>query len=212
MEDRTFPLDAETKVAERPNDHKTELRLWLRLLTCTTLIEGEVRRRLRETIRRHAAALRSAGAARSRAERHDARRTVAAHDGDERQHHRPGRPARRAGAGQAAAVAQRPPGADTSASRRTGKRPSAPWRAPTPTGSPKYSPSFRATISTTLMRVLAKTKVIRPQGHRQRERTMSAANPVTLPLSGYRGRHIRLHDRTARSRPSRSTGPTRRTR
>jgi DNA-binding MarR family transcriptional regulator len=48
MEDRAVPLDAETKVAERPDDHKTELRLWLRLLTCTTLIEGEVRRRLRE--------------------------------------------------------------------------------------------------------------------------------------------------------------------
>jgi len=48
MEDRTVPLDAETKVAERPDDHKTELRLWLRLLTCTTLIEREVRRRLRE--------------------------------------------------------------------------------------------------------------------------------------------------------------------
>jgi DNA-binding MarR family transcriptional regulator len=48
MEDRAVPLDAETKVTERPDDHKTELRLWLRLLTCTTLIEGEVRRRLRE--------------------------------------------------------------------------------------------------------------------------------------------------------------------
>src|SRR5687768_10298410 len=49
MDDRTtIPLDAETKVAERPNDHKTELRLWLRLLTCTTLIENEVRRRLRD--------------------------------------------------------------------------------------------------------------------------------------------------------------------
>ena len=48
MDDRTnIPLDAETKVAERPDDHKTELRLWLRLLTCTTLIENEVRRRLR---------------------------------------------------------------------------------------------------------------------------------------------------------------------
>jgi DNA-binding MarR family transcriptional regulator len=47
MDDRTtIPLDAETKVAERPGDHKTELRLWLRLLTCTTLIENEVRRRL----------------------------------------------------------------------------------------------------------------------------------------------------------------------
>ena len=42
------PLDAETKVAERPADHEAELRLWLRLLTCTTLIEGEVRRRLRD--------------------------------------------------------------------------------------------------------------------------------------------------------------------
>lgn len=41
-------LDAETKVAETPGAHKDELRLWLRLLTCTTLIEGEIRRRLRE--------------------------------------------------------------------------------------------------------------------------------------------------------------------
>src|SRR5215470_73507 len=42
------PLDAETKVAERPGDHEAALRLWLRLLTCSTLIEGEIRRRLRE--------------------------------------------------------------------------------------------------------------------------------------------------------------------
>ena len=44
-----LPLDAETKVAERPGDHQAELRLWLRLLTCTNLIEGEIRRRLRDT-------------------------------------------------------------------------------------------------------------------------------------------------------------------
>jgi DNA-binding MarR family transcriptional regulator len=44
----TLPLDAETKVAERPADHEAELRLWLRLLTCTTLIEGKIRSRLRE--------------------------------------------------------------------------------------------------------------------------------------------------------------------
>src|SRR5262245_21543598 len=43
-----LPLDAETKVSERPHDHKTELRLWLRIYTCKTLIEGEVRKRLRE--------------------------------------------------------------------------------------------------------------------------------------------------------------------
>src|ERR1700674_74587 len=48
MEETTaIPLDSETKVAERPADHEAELRLWLRLLTCTTLIEGEIRSRLR---------------------------------------------------------------------------------------------------------------------------------------------------------------------
>src|SRR5216110_3487510 len=42
-------LDSETKAVELPEDHGNELRLWLRLLTCTTLIEGEVRRRLRDS-------------------------------------------------------------------------------------------------------------------------------------------------------------------
>jgi DNA-binding MarR family transcriptional regulator len=41
-------VDGETKVLESPGDHGAELRLWLRLLTCSTLIETEVRRRLRE--------------------------------------------------------------------------------------------------------------------------------------------------------------------
>ena len=49
MQERTAPLDAETKVAERPHDHKDELRLWLRLFTCKQVIEGEVRRRLRDS-------------------------------------------------------------------------------------------------------------------------------------------------------------------
>jgi DNA-binding MarR family transcriptional regulator len=49
MEGRSIPLDAETKVAERPHDHKDDLRLWLRLFTCKELIEGEVRRRLRDS-------------------------------------------------------------------------------------------------------------------------------------------------------------------
>jgi hypothetical protein len=40
-------LDAETGLADAPHGHKEELRLWLRLLTCATLIESEVRRRLR---------------------------------------------------------------------------------------------------------------------------------------------------------------------
>ena len=41
-------LDFETKAVELPEDHGNELRLWLRLLTSTTLIEGEVRGRLRQ--------------------------------------------------------------------------------------------------------------------------------------------------------------------
>ncbi len=43
-----LPLDVETKVIERPSDHKDELRLWLRLMSCKMLIENEIRRRLRD--------------------------------------------------------------------------------------------------------------------------------------------------------------------
>lgn len=43
-----LPLDAETKVIERPHDHKDELRLWLRFFSCKMLIESEIRRRLRD--------------------------------------------------------------------------------------------------------------------------------------------------------------------
>ena len=46
--DLAFPLDAETMALEAPGNHKAELRLWLRMLTCTNLIEAEIRRRLRE--------------------------------------------------------------------------------------------------------------------------------------------------------------------
>jgi DNA-binding MarR family transcriptional regulator len=41
-------LDAESKLAGTPADAKSELRLWLRLFTCSTLIEREIRRRLRQ--------------------------------------------------------------------------------------------------------------------------------------------------------------------
>ena len=42
------PLDAETTAHETPEDHRDELRLWLRLLTCTNLVESEIRTKLRE--------------------------------------------------------------------------------------------------------------------------------------------------------------------
>lgn len=41
----TLPTDAETRGTD---DHHESLRLWLRLLTCTQLIEREIRARLRE--------------------------------------------------------------------------------------------------------------------------------------------------------------------
>jgi DNA-binding MarR family transcriptional regulator len=44
----SLQLDAETKALDLPDGHKAPLRLWLRLLTCTTLVETEIRRRLRE--------------------------------------------------------------------------------------------------------------------------------------------------------------------
>ncbi len=40
-------IDAETRTVGHA-DHKSELRLWLRLLTCANLIEAEIRSRLRE--------------------------------------------------------------------------------------------------------------------------------------------------------------------
>lgn len=40
-------LDADTIAFEGPHGHRDELRLWLRLLTCTNMIESEVRQRLR---------------------------------------------------------------------------------------------------------------------------------------------------------------------
>ena len=48
MNPRLAHLDSETKVLESPHAHKDELRLWLRLLTCTNLIEAGIRNRLAE--------------------------------------------------------------------------------------------------------------------------------------------------------------------
>ena len=119
MDERTsIPLDAETKVAERPDDHKAELRLWLRLLTCTTLIEGEVRRRLRDQFDVTLPRFDLMAQLDKRAERHDARRVVAAHDGVERQRHRAGRAPRRAGPARPPRRAERPPRADRQPHRR----------------------------------------------------------------------------------------------
>jgi DNA-binding MarR family transcriptional regulator len=44
----TEPIDAESQLQGEAGKHQEELRVWLRLLTCTNLIEGEIRSRLRE--------------------------------------------------------------------------------------------------------------------------------------------------------------------
>lgn len=48
MSENDVPLlDAETAAEEVGNAHQDDLRLWLRLLTCTNMIEGQIRSRLR---------------------------------------------------------------------------------------------------------------------------------------------------------------------
>ena len=81
----TIPLDAETKAVEMPDDHRDELRLWLRLLTCSTLIEGEIRRRLRERFDVTLPRFDLMAQLDKAAGRHDPVRSVEAHDGVERQ-------------------------------------------------------------------------------------------------------------------------------
>lgn len=44
---KVIALDAETKVHEAPGSHKPELRLWLRMLTCTMMVENTIRAALR---------------------------------------------------------------------------------------------------------------------------------------------------------------------
>ncbi len=109
---RPIPLDAETKVAERPDDHKTELRLWLRLFTCKMLIEGEVRRRLRDTFDVTLPRFDLMAQLERAPDGMTLRRAVAAHDGVERQRDRAGRSPRRAGCSTRPPLAERPPRPD----------------------------------------------------------------------------------------------------
>src|SRR5262249_13344367 len=142
-------------------------------------------------LRRHAAAFRPDVAALSRAEGDDAGRAVATHDGVERQRHRPGRPAARAGAGQPPAIAEgwaraarepdrrgapllpRHGARERRLDRRHARRPFR-RRHRDPDAAPGQDQGVGA------------------QGYRQRSAAMSAANPVTLPLANYEARFMRL--------------------
>jgi DNA-binding MarR family transcriptional regulator len=41
-------IEAETRTEDETEDHRAQIRLWLRLLACTTLISAELRRQFRE--------------------------------------------------------------------------------------------------------------------------------------------------------------------
>jgi hypothetical protein len=71
-------------------DHAA-LKLWLRMLSCTTHIESEIRRRLRERFDMSLAPLRLHGAALPLRRRPEDARPVALPDGHRRQRHRPHR-------------------------------------------------------------------------------------------------------------------------
>ena len=71
----------------RADDHSA-LRIWLRLLTCTQLIERRVRSRAARGVRHHAAALRPDGAARAPPRGPEDERALAPADGHRRQRHR----------------------------------------------------------------------------------------------------------------------------
>jgi len=47
-DNETVFLDAESQHSDTPPGDRPEIRLWLRLLTCTLLIEGSIRRKLRD--------------------------------------------------------------------------------------------------------------------------------------------------------------------
>ena len=77
--------------ARMSSDDHQSLRLWLRLLACSTDIETEIRKRLRAQLRHDAAALRLPGAAAPPPRRAAHERAVALPDGHRRQRHRPDR-------------------------------------------------------------------------------------------------------------------------
>ena len=192
MDDRTIiPLDAETKVSERPDDHKTELRLWLRLLTCTTLIENEVRRRLRDqfdiTLPRFDLLAQLDRAPNGMTLGELSQRMMVSNGNIT------GLVDRLCEQG---LIVRRPSPTDrrvqivslTAEGRkffRAMARDNAEWIGEIFAGLP-------ARDIEALMPLLAKTKASRPQGDEERERAMNAANPVTLPLSGYKARHVRF--------------------
>ena len=112
---------ARPRGARRRGDHAA-LKLWLRLLACTTQIETEIRAPPARAVRHHAGALRLHGAALPLPGRPEDARAVALPDGDRRQRDRPHRRARARRPGGARGRARRPARLDPCASRRKGRR------------------------------------------------------------------------------------------
>ena len=169
MDDRAaIPLDAETKVAERPADHEAELRLWLRLLTCTTLIEGEVRRRLRDdfdvTLPRFDLMAQLDKAPNGMTLGELSQRMMVSNGNVT------GSPNASSSRACSTAAPRRPTGARrSSASRPRAAARSARWRARMRTGSRRFSARLAPDEIETLMRLLAKTKASARKAVTERE-------------------------------------------
>ena len=127
-----YPPSTANSIARR-GDHRA-LRIWLRLLTCTQLIERRVRSRAARAVRHHAAALRPDGAARAPPRGPEDERALAHADGHRRQHHRDRRPAREGGPGRALDGARRPARVSHPPHAARPARPSPRWRARTRSG------------------------------------------------------------------------------
>ena len=192
MEDRAAPLDAETKVAERPHDHKDELRLWLRLFTCKEVIEA----------RGPPAAARQLSTSRCRAsimlaQLDRAPKGMTLGELSQRM---------MVSNGNVTGLVDRLVEQGLIDRRPSPKDRRAQIVSLTAEGRKFFRAMARANgdwigdmfadLSSddieTLMRLLAKTKASARKCDRQRRLAMSAANPVTLPLAGYQARHIRL--------------------
>ena len=186
-----IPLDAETKVAERPHDHKDELRLWLRLFTCKEVIETEVRRRLRDsfevTLPRFDLLAQLDRAPKGMTLGELSQRMMVSNGNVT------GLVDRLVEQG---LINRRPSPKDRRAQIVSLTRRGAPVL-------PRHGAGERRLDRGDVRRPLGRRhrdaaappgqdQGVGAQGHRQWRAAMSAANPVTLPLKGYAARHVRL--------------------
>ena len=189
---RRGPLDAETRASHA--DHAA-LRLWLRLFTCSLMVERRIRARLRErfgtTLARFdylAQLARSPQGLRMQ-------RAVAPADGDRRQRHGSHARARGRGPGRAAHGRGRPARAGRAAHCRGAGARSTPWRASTSAGSSSCSPASTARRARARSIALLGRLKSDPWHAQRRAEEAAMTGRRTTRLRGYRARALRASRR-----------------